>query len=456
MQASLHLVIIGNGIAGVTLAQHVREKSDCRITLVSSESATHLSRPALMYVYMGHMRYKDILPYPDWYWTKHNLTQLHDLVTEVNFEKRQLILQNHDPLSYDVLVLATGSCPAFYNWPGQDLEGVQGLVTLQDLQSMEGNTKGIKEAVVVGGGLIGIEMAEMLRSRGIGVTMLVRDQLYWQNTLPQQEAKLISKYIKEHGIELLFQEELASINPDAQDRVASITTKSGKLLPCQFVGIATGVKPSINFLRNSALETDKGILVNEYFETNLPNVYAIGDCSQFQKPAPLAPAVEQLWYTARKHGEALAQTLTSERTVYNRGPWFNSAKFLDVEYQTYGYVPASWNEEYESLYWEHTSGHKAIRFLYEQKSGLLAGINLLGIRYRHDLCHHWLQQHYTIHNVMQELPAVNFDPEFFQRYEQELYRQYAQKFPEQATPARKSNWWDLRNRFSLFSTSESC
>ncbi|MEJ8802043.1 NAD(P)/FAD-dependent oxidoreductase [Pontibacter sp. H249] len=456
MQQSQHLVIIGNGIAGVTLAQHVRQKSNCRITLVSEESATHFSRPALMYVYMGHMRYKDILPYPVWYWQKHNLQQVHGRVTKVDFEKKELELQNGESIEYDTLVLATGSCPAFYNWPGQNLKGVQGLVTLQDLQSMEENTKEVSEAVIVGGGLIGVEMAEMLLSRGIAVTILVRDMHYWYNVLPKQEAILVANNIRRHGINLLFGEELRSINPDAEGRVQSITTQSGKQLRCQFVGLATGVIPNVAFLRNSGLETDRGILVNEFFETSQPEVYAIGDCAQFRHPAPDAPAVEQLWYTGRQHGEALAQTLTGNRQKYNRGPWFNSAKFLDMEYQTYGFVPATWDTSYDSLYWEHSDGAKAIRLLYEQESGLLIGVNLLGIRYRHDLCHHWLQQQYTIHQVMQELPAVNFDPEFFQRYEQELYTQYAQRFPNQATPASKTNWWDLRNHFNLFSSSDSC
>ena len=409
-----------------------------------------------MYVYMGHMRLKDILPYPDWHWKKHDLVQMNERVTAVNLEEKTLTLQKGGSLSYDVLVLATGSCPAFYNWPGQDLEGVQGLVTLQDLQSMEKNTEGIREAVIVGGGLIGVEMAEMLRSRCIAVTMLVREPHYWHSVLPRQEALLVSDNISRHGINLLFQEEMASINPDAQGRVESITTAGGKRLPCQFVGIATGVRPNVEFLRDSGLEMDKGILVNNSFETNYPNVYAIGDCAQFRDPAPGSPAIEQLWYTARQHGEVLAQTLSGARQVYSRGPWFNSAKFLDLEYQTYGYVPASWDETYDSLYWEHTEGNKAIRLLYEQESGLLKGVNLLGIRYRHDLCHHWLEQGYTIHEVMQELYSVNFDPEFFQRYEQELFSQYAQRFPEKALPARKSNWWDLRKNFRLFSSSENC
>ena len=236
----------------------------------------------------------------------------------------------------------------------------------------------------------------------------------------------------------------------------AVRTISGKEVPCQFVGIATGVRPNIGFLQGSGIALDQGILVNEYFETSQEDVYAISDCVQFRSPAAGNPAMEQLWYTGRLHAQTLAATLLGKRTAYDRGPWFNSAKFLDIEYQTYGFVPAQPGEQHASLYWQDAAAGKAIRMVYDQESARLLGINLLGIRYRHDLCHHWLKQQYTLHEVIQELPAVNFDPEFFQRYEQELLRQYYTRFPEQAPPVRQSTWWELRKRFGLLSDSATC
>ncbi|MHC2990793.1 ferredoxin--NAD(+) reductase [Pontibacter sp. HJ8] len=456
LQDQQHLVIIGNGIAGVTLAQHVRRRSACRITLISAESAVHFSRTALMYVYMGHMRFQDIVPYEDWYWREQKLELVHDYVEKVDTANKQLTLRAGAPIPYDKLVLATGSRVACYNWPGQHLKGVQGLVTLQDLELMEQNTQGIQQAVVVGGGLIGIEMAEMLKSRHIAVSMLVRDKLYWQNILPQEEAQLITDHIRSHGIALLLEEELGEILPDETGAVKAVRTKSGQELPCQFVGIATGVKPNIDFLQDAGIALANGVLVNEYFETSQPDVYALSDCAQFRAPAIGNPPLEQLWYTARLHAETLAATLLGKRTAYDRGPWFNSAKFLDIEYQTYGSVPAHPGEQHASLYWQNAEGTKAIRILYDTQTTKLLGINLLGIRYRHDLCHHWLKQQYTLHAVMQELPAVNFDPEFFQRYEKELLHQYYTRFPEQAPPVHNSNWWQLRKRFGLLSDSTTC
>ncbi|MDO6392313.1 FAD-dependent oxidoreductase [Pontibacter sp. BT731] len=456
IKAQEHLVIIGNGIAGVTLAQHVRQGSDCRITMVSSESPLHFSRTALMYVYMGHMRFQDIVPYADWYWQEQKIELVHDYVERVETNDKKLVLRNGAPLHYDKLVLATGSSAAYHDWPGQMLKGVQGLVSLQDLEQMQANTAGIQAAVIVGGGLIGVEMAEMLRSRGIAVTMLIRDELYWNNVLPKEEAQLVTDHIQQHGVELLLQEELQEILADASGRVRGLRTRSGKELPCQFVGITTGVKPNIDFLKGAGIDIDRGILVNEFFETNQPGVYALSDCAQFRNPAPGEPKMEQLWYTGRLHAEVLASTLLGDRKPYERGPWFNSAKFFDIEYQTYGIVPAQFTEQHESLYWQNEAATKAIRFLYEKGTARLLGINLLGVRYRHDLCHHWLQQGYTLHEVMQELPAVNFDPEFFQRYEEELLHQYYTRFPDRQPPVKQNTWWELRKRFSLFSDSTSC
>ena len=98
-----------------------------------------------------------------------------------------------------------------------------------------------------------------------------------------------------------------------------------------------------------------------------------------------------------------------------------------------------------------------MRLFYERESGKLKGVNLLGIRFRHDLCHYWLKENYTIHQVMEQLPAVNFDTEFFQRYEPELLKQYYQQNPEKQAPTKQHSWWSLRQRFYLFAeTPDNC
>jgi len=151
-----HIVIIGNGIAGVTAARHIRKLSDKRIIIVSAETDYFFSRTALMYVYMGHMKFDHIQPYEDWFWEKNKIELVSGYVNQVDHEKKQLLLENNRVLGYDKLIIATGSKPNKFGWPGQDLHGVQGLYSKQDLELLETNAPNkevCKRAVIVGGGL---------------------------------------------------------------------------------------------------------------------------------------------------------------------------------------------------------------------------------------------------------------------------------------------------------------
>ena len=174
-----HVVIIGNGIAGITAARHIRKLSNDRITVISDETDFFFSRTALMYIYMGHMEFENTQPYEKWFWEKNRIELKKAWVSSIDFTKKELNFEGEEALKYDQLILATGSQPNKFGWPGQDLEGVQGLFSYQDLELMEKNTKGIKKAVILGGGLIGVEMAEMLLSRNIEVTYLIREEFFW-------------------------------------------------------------------------------------------------------------------------------------------------------------------------------------------------------------------------------------------------------------------------------------
>ena len=150
------IVILGNGIAGITAARHIRKASSDSITVISGESEHFFSRTALMYVYMGHMNYENTKPYENWFWKKNDIDLLQAWVKSIDFDSKKLITVDSQEIPYDKLILATGSQSNKFDWPGQDLNGVQSLYNLQDLELMESNTKNIRNAVIVGGGLIGV------------------------------------------------------------------------------------------------------------------------------------------------------------------------------------------------------------------------------------------------------------------------------------------------------------
>ncbi len=426
-----HIAIIGNGIAGITAARHLRKLSRQKITVISSETDHFFSRTALMYIYMGHMKYEHTKPYEDGFWKKNDIHLMREQVISLDTQTNELKFQSGGSLSYDTLIIASGSTPNKLGWQGENLPGVQGLYSYQDLQQMEADTKDIKHAVIVGGGLIGVEMAEMLLSRKIEVTFLVREEKFWSNVLPTQEASLITNHIRSHQVDVRTETELTEIVAGADGRVAGVVTNRNEKIACQFVGLTVGVSPNITFLQNSGIKTKRGVLVNEYLNTNIPNVYAIGDCVERTYPLPGRKPVEQVWYTGRMMGEVVAQTICGKVTSYAPGPWFNSAKFFDIEYQTYGLVNSSLGEDEEEFYWEHPSQEKAMHFVWNRLTRKFLGVNTFGIRLRHNCFDRWLREQESIEFVIAHLAEANFDPEFFARYEKEIKHQFDEQNKKQ-------------------------
>ncbi|UAM98447.1 NAD(P)/FAD-dependent oxidoreductase [Polaribacter litorisediminis] len=425
-----HIVIIGNGISGVTAARHIRKNSDHKITLVSAETTYFFSRTALMYVYMGHMKFEHTQPYENWFWNKNNIDLKEGFVTAINTDKKILEFKDSSALSYDKLILATGSKPNKFGWPGQDLEGVMGMYHKQDLENLEKhapNKEVCKRAVIVGGGLIGIELAEMLRSRDIPVTFLVREASFWNGVLPAQESKMINKHIQDHHIDLRLSTNLKEIKADENGHVKSvIIEETGEEIFCNVVGLTAGVTPNIDFIKNSKIETNRGVLVNRYLETNIPDVFAIGDCAEQHTAIGQRRNIEAVWYTGRMMGETLAQTICGNKRAYKPGHWFNSAKFLDIEYQTYGWVFSERNKQENEEYfqWQHAKENMCITISYDKNTNQFLGINTFGIRMRHEIFDKWLTENKPITYVLEFLADANFDPEFYKLYEAEIVAKF--------------------------------
>jgi len=433
----MHIVILGNGISGVTAARHIRKHSDYAITIISSESPFFFSRTALMYVFMGHMRFEDTQPYENDFWQKNKIDLLEAHIIDINFDEKYLLTENEDKIAYDKLVLAVGSKPNKFGWPGQDLDAVHGLYHKQDLEAMEVYSEGLKQAVVVGGGLIGLEMAEMFLSRNIPVSFLIREASYWDMVLPAQESAMINRQMMHHGIDVRCSTELKEIVDDGKGKACAVVTNKGERIDCGFVGLTVGVSPNVAFLQGKSLDIERGILVNEYLETNIPDVFAIGDCAEMLSPKSGRRPIEAVWYTGKMMGKVVAQTICGDKTSYDPGIWFNSAKFLDIEYQVYGQVPAILPEGIKTIYWEHPEGNKSIRINYRASDGAVTGFNLMGVRYRQNVCEKWIKKKANIEDVLSNLSLANFDPEFFKPYEAELRMVYAQVSGKTIRPKSK-------------------
>jgi len=417
----MHIVIIGNGISGVSVAKSLREYSDAEITIVSSESISFFSRPALMYVFMGKMRFKDILPLPSDYWVKNKIKQVYGAAKEIDTENQKIILDNGSVLSYDKLVLALGSQPKSLGLGEFNLEGIQGFYSLQDVEKLQDSSKKIKHASIIGGGLIGVELAEMFVSRGISFTFWVREKWFGSNFLPKEEAEMVTNHLISKNINIKFEREIIGFEADDSNMVKSVELQSGEKVDSDLVCVCIGVEPKVDWLKSTDVQTKAGVLVNAHLQTNMPSIYAVGDCVECINPVHGRKSIETLWYTGRLMGEYLGKNILHENPPpYEPGIYFNSAKFFDVEYQIYGDVPTSFSESYGTVFWKHPTNYKSIRLVFNARNDEFIGCCVLGIRFRQEVCEKWIKEKWKISEVLPLLSEANFDSEFSTRYEREL------------------------------------
>ncbi len=323
-----HAAIIGNGITGITAARRLRAlQPDWDISVISGESTYHYSRPALMYIFMGHMRYKDTKPFEDHTWERERINLVRDWVTDIDTGQSALTLHKGGAMLFDHLLLATGSKPNKFGWPGQDLNRVSGLYDLMDLRALYDAMPVVRRAVIVGGGLIGLELAEMLHSRNVHVTFLVREQSYWSGVLPPDESAMVTQVIRDAGFDLRLGVELDEIIGDDDGGACAVVTKDGERIECQYVGLTAGVSPNLDLVRETDIETGRGILVDWSMRTNIKNVYAAGDCTRHPQPILGGTLRLESVHNAMSQGKIAASNLLGIETEYAEVPWFWSDQY---------------------------------------------------------------------------------------------------------------------------------
>jgi NAD(P)H-nitrite reductase large subunit len=411
----LHVAILGNGITGVSAALRLRElQPDWKITMISGESTYHYSRPALMYIFMGHMRYQETKPFEDSLWEEQRIDLVRGWVEKIDHEAKRLTLTDGAVLTYDRLLIATGAVSNKFGWKGQDLGRVQGFYSLMDLKKLYESCEGAERGVIVGGGLIGLEMAEMMHSRGLDVTLLVRESSYWNNILPDEESAMITEEIRSIGMDLRLSHELEEIVDGGNGEAVAVLTDGGKRIDCQIVGLTAGVSPNKAIAEASGIPCGRGVLVDWSLKAQVPDVWAAGDCAELENEGEARNTIQQVWYTGKAQGRLAAESLAGQDVTYDPGIWFNSAKFLDIEYQTYGQVGFHLPGE-EHIVWQDKAAKKLFRIVHI--AGRLVGINALGMRWRHKVAETWLREDRDVDYVLAHLDEAGFDPEFYPRLE---------------------------------------
>jgi NAD(P)H-nitrite reductase large subunit len=317
-------LIIGNGAAGATAAEAIRAAdAQGEITLLSAEPYPMYSRPGLAYVLTSEIPELQVIARTrDWY-ARHRVQLIFDRAIAIDPALHSVHLASGARLHYDRLLIATGARAVPMPCPGAALPGVVYLDTLDGTRELMGKLKRARRAVVAGGGITALEMAEGFAHHGLETHYLVRRNTLWATVFNAVESDLLAERMRHHGVLIHFDSEIEQIVPDRAGRVKAVQLKSGQVLPCDLVGAAIGVKPQLDLARGGRFHVDRGLLVDEFLETSQPDIFAAGDCAQIWDLAAQQHVLDVLWPSAVAAGRAAGFNMAGGRQVYVKGTPFN-------------------------------------------------------------------------------------------------------------------------------------
>jgi len=294
----MKLVMVGNGMAGVrTLEELLKLAPDLYdITVFGAEPHPNYNRILLSPVLAGEQTVDDIVLNPlDWY-AENNITlHLGKKVVKIDRSARAVEAEDGTRAEYDRLLLATGSNPFILPVPGADLPGVISFRDIADVDAMIRASSQYRHAVVIGGGLLGLEAANGLMKRGMDVTVVHVGPWLMERQLDEPAARLLQKSLEAKGMKFLLQKQTAELVRGESGRVAAIKFKDGDSAPADLVVMAVGIRPNTELAESAGLHCNRGIVVNDTMQTFDPRIYSIGECAAHRGIAYglVAPLFEQ-------------------------------------------------------------------------------------------------------------------------------------------------------------------
>jgi nitrite reductase (NADH) large subunit len=328
----MHVIIAGNGISSVTfLKEMVKESKDVKIDIFTEESHPFYWRPRLIEVLANEASLEDITPYDEKWYEAHNAKlHLSESIVELDTKNKTIKTSKGNSLQYDVFVFANGSKPFLLPVPGNDLKNVHVVRTYDDVEKIKSHYGKLKRFVIIGGGVLGIEMAAALNRAGEKEVSIVE---FFPYLLPRQLDKPGAFVLKEtleekYPLRILLGKATSRIVGNEEAEGVEFSDKSS--IEADVVIFSTGVRPNIDVAKKAGINVERGIVVDDQMKTNVKDVYAIGDVIQHRKRVygTVPPAVEQ--------AKTLAKVLSSASVKYNGSIISNTLKVAGIELLSVG------------------------------------------------------------------------------------------------------------------------
>jgi len=361
-------VIVGNGVAGTTAAENIRElDGDGKIDILTDESTLFYTRIRLPDYIAGEVEKEElILHKPQWYQERGIEVHLEESVHEIDPEKREIQTTKGTTCPYDRLLLATGSHSFVPPVKGADKGGVFTLRSIKDAQRIRDYALKAKRAVLIGGGVLGLEAGNGLRSLGMEVAVVE----FFPRLLPRQMdvagAELLKKEMETMGFSFYLGAKSQEII--GREKVEGLLLEGAQIIPCDMVLISAGVRPNLDLAKKLGLGVDKGVLVNDRLETEMPDVYAAGDLIQHRG------VLYGIWPASEKQGRIAGGNMAGGNAVYEGTVMSNRLKVVGIDLVSSGDIDV--DGKLEDLVEKDEE-----RFIYRKlvlKDDIIVGCTLLG------------------------------------------------------------------------------
>ncbi|MBX3230840.1 MAG: FAD-dependent oxidoreductase [Labilithrix sp.] len=331
-------IIIGDGAAGTTAAQALRASDpQATIAILSDDPQAAYYRAALTNFLLGELREEQVWAVPPSFYDELAIHRVLSRVAKIDTERRHVLLaQGGRPLSYDALLIASGARARPPTFEGALLPGVMVMRTLQDVHKVFDLIKlrGLRSAVICGGGPLALEWAHGLTHRGVKVMMVVRDRKFLPTAIDTVSSDLVLARLRQGGVEVRMGDEVTHAMPGREGRVAGVVLKSGERVSCELVGVAFGVICNSEFLQGTpvALAKSGGVITDDQMRTSIPTVCAAGDV------AAVNGKLLQLWEPARMQARVAAATMLGRTERYQPGVHYMATRLYDLDVASIGEV----------------------------------------------------------------------------------------------------------------------
>jgi len=325
------LVIIGNSAAGISAAEAIRQKErESSITIISDEGYNSYCRCLISYFLAGEIPEEKLVYRPDSFYKENNLNLiLNKKVVKVEPKKNKVTLEDKASIGYDTLLIATGASPKFpSNLKGLQKKGIFGLRTIKETKEILNLVPISSSSCVLGGGLIGLKAAYALLKRKQELKVIVKSNFILSQMIDEKGSRLLMKKFQEAGVEIMAGHDIVEILGNGD--LKAVRLDNGKVIASSILVVGKGVNPNINLIKDTQLNLDKGILVDEYMKTNIPNIFAAGDVAQTFDIAYKNTAVNALWPNAIEQGRVAGFNMIGENLKYDGSMVMNSVEFFNL------------------------------------------------------------------------------------------------------------------------------